>query len=641
MNDPMSLRAKDASPAAAPSAAAAPSRALTGAALLAFAVLGIAPIVVMMLRLADEPSAVTTLVDGRTIALLERTALLGLGSSAIALLIGMPFGFLVARTNVFGAGALRMLGIVPILIPPIMLAMTWTMVLPLRGPVMCAVILGLSTFPLVSLFTARAAERIDARREEAARLAGGLGGALSLAFPLVLPAALGAGVLSFIVSINEFALPDYVSAVGKKFNVYAGEIFSTWQIDGKEARAVATALPLIALTLLALLPLFLLRQRGRHGTIDGRFEAPGRLDLGFWRIPATLFCAAVVTVASLVPIGRLAYEAGGGPRVFSGISIRRAGWLQGGGAAQNAPGAVDPAAAAGNTVAANEARQALVTKAQQAALDAAGIKTTVPKKLAPPTGLGRQRSMNKNAPEVQAALAAGETDDLSDKGGGIPVFTQNFKSSFARAFELSRGSLASSMIIAFMAALLCLPIGLILGHAVQRGRYGRLLQAGLLLPLVVPATLFGIGTIVLWNNDWSARLYDSPTLVTLLYVGRFSAIPILIISGAVASFSPQLEESARLAGAGPIRRLFGIVGPGIWPSLVGSWIAIFALSMRELDAAVLVPAANDTAMFRVFNAVHFGRDDFVSALALLVIFAILLPGALWSLFSRVRLRLIP
>ncbi len=622
--------------------AAAPSRALTGVALIAFAVLGLAPIAVMMLRLSDEPGAVSALIDDRTVALLSRTALLGLGSSAIALLIGMPFGFLVARTNVFGAGAMRMLGIVPILIPPIMLAMTWTMMLPLRGPFMCALILGFSTFPLVSLFTARAAERIDARREEAARLAGGLGGALGLAFPLVLPSALGAAVLSFIVSINEFALPDYVSAVGKKFNVYAGEIFSTWQIDGKEARAVATALPLIALTLVALLPLFVLRQSGRHGTIDGRFEAPGRLPLGPWRVPATLFCALVVTVASLVPIGRLAYEAGGGPRVFSGISIRRAAWLQGGGAAQNAPTAVDPgAAAAGNTDAANQARQDLVTKAQQAALEAAGIKGTVPQKLAPPSGLGRQRSMNKNAPEVQAAIAAGEADDMSDKGGGIPVFTRNFKASFGRAFQLSRGSLASSMLIAFATAMLCLPLGLILGHAVQRGRFGRLLQVGLLLPLVVPATLFGIGTIVLWNNDWSARLYDSPTLVTLLYVGRFAAIPILIISGAVASFSPRLEESARLAGAGPVSRLFRIVAPGIWPSLVGSWIAIFALSMRELDAAVLVPAANDTAMFRVFNAVHFGRDDFVSALALLVIFAILLPGALWSLFSKVRLRLLP
>jgi iron(III) transport system permease protein len=58
--------------------------------------------------------------------------------------------------------------------------------------------------------------------------------------------------------------------------------------------------------------------------------------------------------------------------------------------------------------------------------------------------------------------------------------------------------------------------------------------------------------------------------------------------------------------------------------------------MRELDAAVLVPAANGTAMFRVYNAIHFGRDDFVAALALLVIFLILLPGILWATFARDR-----
>ena len=130
------------------------------------------------------------------------------------------------------------------------------------------------------------------------------------------------------------------------------------------------------------------------------------------------------------------------------------------------------------------------------------------------------------------------------------------------------------------------------------------------------------------------RFYESPALVVALYLGRFIAIPTLILASAVASVGPRLEESAALFGAGPLARLFRIVGPAVAPSLVGSWIAVFSLSMRELDAAVLVPAANDTAMFRVFNAVHFGRDDFVSALALLVIFSVLLPGLLWALFKK-------
>jgi len=46
-------------------------------------------------------------------------------------------------------------------------------------------------------------------------------------------------------------------------------------------------------------------------------------------------------------------------------------------------------------------------------------------------------------------------------------------------------------------------------------------------------------------------------------------------------------------------------------------------------------------MFRVFNAVHFGRDDFVAAMALLLVFLILLPGTLWAVFSRRRLEVLP
>ena len=121
---------------------------------------------------------------------------------------------------------------------------------------------------------------------------------------------------------------------------------------------------------------------------------------------------------------------------------------------------------------------------------------------------------------------------------------------------------------------------------------------------MVPATLFGIGTIVVWNHSWTASIYDSGALVALLYAGRFAAVAILICSGAVASFDPRLEESAHLAGAGPLRRLVSVVSPGVWTTLVGAWI-------------------------------------FVSALALLVIFTILLPGLLWSLFSKSRLRILP
>ena len=277
-----------------------------------------------------------------------------------------------------------------------------------------------------------------------------------------------------------------------------------------------------------------------------------------------------------------------------------------------------------------------VAAAQAAARAAAGgspASVTVPQ--------GRKRSVDPAAPEVQAALEASAADDMSDFGGGLPAFGANIAKAFARALDLSRESLLWSLLFAMGAATLATPLALILGHAIARGRRGVTLEFIAILPLAAPGTLFGIGSIVLWNHDATGAFYDSGALVTVLFAGRFLAVATLICAGAVRSFDRRLEESAELAGASPSRRLLGIVTPGIWTSLAGSWIAVFALSVRELDAAVLVPAANDTAMFRVFNAVHFGRDDFVSALSLLVVFAILLPGLLWTLFSRRRLRFLP
>jgi ABC-type spermidine/putrescine transport system permease subunit II len=83
------------------------------------------------------------------------------------------------------------------------------------------------------------------------------------------------------------------------------------------------------------------------------------------------------------------------------------------------------------------------------------------------------------------------------------------------------------------------------------------------------------------------------------------------------------------------------VAPPLLPALLGGATLVFVLAMREIDAAILVPAANGTVLFRLYNAVHFGRDDFVAALALLVVFFVLLPGLLWSLFARRRLEFLP
>ena len=66
----------------------------------------------------------------------------------------------------------------------------------------------------------------------------------------------------------------------------------------------------------------------------------------------------------------------------------------------------------------------------------------------------------------------------------------------------------------------------------RRRTLARALELTTLLPLAVPAVLFGIGEIVLWNRDLTAGLYNSPALIVLLFTGRFLPLAILVCAGA-------------------------------------------------------------------------------------------------------------
>lgn len=508
-------------------------------ALACFALIGLVPLALMLARL--EPQHFARILEGRNLALLGRTLLLGIGASALAALFAVPFAFLVTRTRLPGARLWGALAIVPLLFPPLILAMSWAGLSELRGGLATTAIMAMSTFPIVALFAARACERIDARQLEAARLCGGLRAEIRITWAAIRPSVACACAFAFLFATNDFAVPDYVSSIGPKFNVYADEVFATWRSAQDTGSAVAAALPLVLLSLVALyLALRLLldmRASASAGTLAGDFRAPSRLEAGHWSWLMLLFVLLVLGISVFAPIGRLIFESGGGVRGFS---------------------------------------------------------------------FGH----------MQAA--------------------------FARALELGRANLQTSLLCAGAAALCSIPLALLLGHAQARstrlGRMGALLTV---LPLAVPAILLGIGTIAAWNRPLTAGLYDSDGMVIVLMLARFLPFAVLVFAAGVALSDPRAEEAARLCGAGPTRRLLFVVAPPLIPSLVGGATLVFVLAMREIDAAILVPAANGTILFRLYNAVHFGRDDFVAALALLVVFFVVLPGLLWSLFARRKLEFLP
>jgi ABC-type Fe3+ transport system permease subunit len=523
------------------------SRLLFLAALLAVAGASLVPLLALAAEL--RPGELSSIFDPRYTTLLARTIAFGLAVTALAFLLGFPFGFLVARCDVPGAGILRVLGVAPLLIPTLLLGMVWVALVDWSGPITSVWVMGLGLFPLVSLYTGRAAERIDARMEDAARLGGGRWAVLRSGFGLILPPACAGAALAFTFAVNDFAVTDYVSSVGRKFNVYADEVFNNARdfrfgsapAEGETpsgSAAVLSGLPLVVLAGGALALALSLRRRGAMRTVGSHFRAPATIALGPWRWLAAGFAWGLVGVATLLPIGRLMWEAGGG--------------------------------------------------------------------------------------------AEWNLDTL--------------RGAFQAAFTRAREDMYRSLVYAFWAATGATAAALVLGHAIERARHPRWARLGeliALLPIAVPPTLFAVGCLLFWQRPLTDDLLHSTAMPAILYGGHLVPFAVLIVTGAVAGLRVELEQAAQLAGAPAWQRLLRIAAPNLIGALAGAWLLVFCFSLRELDLSLVIAEANRTAIVRVFNGVHFGRDEYVAALSLLLVFAILAPGLIWTLLSKRRLEVLP
>lgn len=302
---------------------------LRGAALLLFALLALLPVGFLLaeaLRVEGRWSLgnlATVLSDARQWGLLGNSLLLGLGSAAGAFLLGFPYGFLVARTDAPGRRIFAGAAVGPLLLPPLVHAIAWNGMTGASGPGAAIAVFALAYFPLVAFLSARAFERVDARREEAALLAGGPRARLRLCARLAAPAGLVGALCAFVFAASDFAVPDFLTSVGRKFSTYADEIFTRWQRRGSSGQAVAAALPVCALCGAGLFGVARLRRGRTAVTLGGDFVRPEAVPLRRWRGPALVFLLAVTALSFAVPVARLAWVAGSLETVRSALGEAR------------------------------------------------------------------------------------------------------------------------------------------------------------------------------------------------------------------------------------------------------------------------------------------------------------------------------
>jgi iron(III) transport system permease protein len=154
-------------------------------------------------------------------------------------------------------------------------------------------------------------------------------------------------------------------------------------------------------------------------------------------------------------------------------------------------------------------------------------------------------------------------------------------------------------------------------------------------PLAAPGALTGAGLIWLWNRDLPFTPYATFWLLPLAALARFLPLAILTLAAWRTRLDPLLLEAASLNGP-PARTFWRIELPLLLPGLTAAAALVFALSLTELAATLLiVPPGAGTLAIRIYNYLHYGASASVAALSLCLIAGVAtsawLAARLWRL----------
>jgi len=253
------------------------------------------------------------------------------GASAVALVIGAPWAWLAARTDVQGAGVFRWLGPLPLAIPPYVGALvyalllapsgvlhagvagalgrpTWETPFPglIYGPVGSALVLGIFTSPYVFLNVYGALQRMDPAMEDAARSLGSAPASvlLHITLPLLRPALLAGGLLVFVYAWVDFGVVSLL-----RTRTFTTVLFTYLRAGFSLPAAAGLSLVLVTIVWALLYGQHRLLGRASYTQGRGTRRTTRRANLGRGRPVALAYLILVSTLTLFVPLGALLFQA--------------------------------------------------------------------------------------------------------------------------------------------------------------------------------------------------------------------------------------------------------------------------------------------------------------------------------------------
>ncbi|WP_249977751.1 ABC transporter permease [Vreelandella olivaria] len=186
-------------------------------------------------------------------------------------------------------------------------------------------------------------------------------------------------------------------------------------------------------------------------------------------------------------------------------------------------------------------------------------------------------------------------------------------------------AMRNSLWLAGSAAVVLMLLSLPLAYRLQRlpERWRGAVLSAIEIPYALPGVVLAIACILLFVRPLpiiNVALYGTLGLIFVAYLARFLVVCVKPVSASLAQLDSSLEEAAQLSGAGPWRRLGGIILPLVAPALFAGGLLVFLLAVNELTvSALLWSAGNETLGVLIFNLDQGGESVLASALSVLVV----------------------
>src|SRR5262245_18485700 len=245
------------------------------------------------------------------------------GGTALAVIIGLTFSWIVVRTNTPCKGFIAAASLLPLFVPPLVAGVAWVILASPRSGLLntmlaglgvdwrfnvysmagLIVIFGIYYAPYVYMFTASALRNMDPALEEAAEIsgAGTVRTLFTVTFPLIAPAIISGMLLSFIIMLGIYGIPAVLGTPGD-INVLTTYIFklTNWSPPLYSTAAAVALILMIVTGFLVWLQQVVLSGRS-YTTIAGKAFRPGVLNLGRWRYFTLGLAVAYLLIVVVLP----------------------------------------------------------------------------------------------------------------------------------------------------------------------------------------------------------------------------------------------------------------------------------------------------------------------------------------------------